>query len=127
MAKTRGAHVSPSAPIQGQELHLRDSTSEAPQASTIPPSEVECHLALLSGTERRHPLHLGQALRPKNQFIALLQRKPEFQAQRVICTSTAAYYENSSFWMTPEVIIRRPMVTQPPIEGNLDFEPGIPL
>ena len=23
--------------------------------------------------------------------------------------------------MTPEVVIRRPMVTQPPIEGNLDY------
>ena len=45
---------------------------------------VECHLVLLSTGTRRgdHPLHLGQAIRvPRNQFVVLLQRKPEFQAQ----------------------------------------------
>ncbi|RVW29337.1 hypothetical protein CK203_109115 [Vitis vinifera] len=60
---------------------------------TIPPSEVECHLALLSiGTRRGdHPLHLGQALRtPRNQFIALCKESQSFRPMRVICTSTAS-------------------------------------
>ena len=45
---------------------------------------VECHLVHLNAGMRRgdHPLHLGQAIcAPRNQFVALLQRKPEFQAQ----------------------------------------------
>ncbi|RVW76315.1 hypothetical protein CK203_049823 [Vitis vinifera] len=50
MDKTRGTQAaSPSARnTRPRASPARDSMSEAPQASTIPPSEVECHLVLLS-------------------------------------------------------------------------------
>ena len=45
---------------------------------------VKCHLVLLSAGTRwgDQPLHLGQAIRtPRNQFVSLLQKKLELQAQ----------------------------------------------
>ncbi|KAL6312043.1 hypothetical protein AAG906_027241 [Vitis piasezkii] len=116
MAKTRGVQtLSPSAHnIRPRASLVQDSMSEAPQALAIPhfeggvvPSPPQHRYDM-----RRHPLHLGQAIRaPRNQFVALLQRKPKFQAQ-----------EKSQIpaGMTLEGIITQPMVIQPPIEGNLD-------
>ncbi|KAL6312844.1 hypothetical protein AAG906_022593 [Vitis piasezkii] len=52
---------------------------------------------------RHHPPHPGQApLVPRSQLVP-----PTTESQ-------------IPSGMTPEVIIRQPMVTQPPIEGNLD-------
>ena len=86
MTKMRGAQTeSPSAQnTRPRASPTRESMSEAPQASTIHLLRVECHLVHLSASTRRgdRPLHLGQAICAlRNQFIALLQRKPEFQAQ----------------------------------------------
>ncbi|RVW12401.1 Retrovirus-related Pol polyprotein from transposon 17.6 [Vitis vinifera] len=131
MAKTRGAQPRlHQLAIQGQELHLRDSISEAPQASAIPPSEggVPSSPPQRRYETRRPPTTPGASTSPQEiSSSPSCKESQSFRPRRVICTSTAsaAYYRVSdSFWMTPEVIIRRPMVTQPPIEGNLDCELG---
>ncbi|KAL6315825.1 hypothetical protein AAG906_008211 [Vitis piasezkii] len=59
--------------IQGQKLHLREIPHMRPH------KPLPFHLLRVERGD--HPLHLGQALRtPRDQFVALLQRKPKFQA-----------------------------------------------
>ncbi|RVW12408.1 hypothetical protein CK203_099439 [Vitis vinifera] len=72
-------------------------------------------------TERDHPLHLGQApLVPRSQ-LAPPKKKARISAPVEPSKPQPPTTESQiPSGMTPEVIIRRPMVTQPPIEGNLD-------
>ena len=129
MDKTRGTQAASSSThnTKPRASPTRDSMSEASQASTIPPSEGRVPP---SPPQRRYKMRrplttLGASnLRPKKSI-----RRPPAKKARV-----------SSLWesfappqpqlpttesqipsrMTPEGIIRWPMVTQPPIEGNLD-------
>ncbi|KAL6321201.1 hypothetical protein AAG906_015545 [Vitis piasezkii] len=68
-----------------EELHLRGIPYLRPHRPLpFHLLRVECHLTLLNAGMRRgdHPLHPGQALHtPRDQFVALLQRKPKFQAR----------------------------------------------
>ncbi|RVW67229.1 hypothetical protein CK203_063300 [Vitis vinifera] len=100
MAKTRGAQTpSPSARnTRPRTSTMRDSMSEAPQASAIPPSEGGMPP---SPSQRRYETRRPPTT-PEPQ-------PPTTESQIPIV-------------MTPEGIIRRPMVTQPPIEGNLDCQ-----
>ncbi|RVW65998.1 hypothetical protein CK203_007475 [Vitis vinifera] len=124
MAKIRGAHVAPPSARnpRPRALPVRDSTSEAPQASAIPPSESGVPSSPRQGRyeTRRPPLHLGQTLRtPRNQFIALLQRKPKFQAQErhQHLHSFSCLLQTSPTVPTPEVTFFAPPTTPeaPPV------------
>ena len=114
--------------IQDQELHLC-GISHLWLHRPLPFHllRVECHLALLSAGMRRvdHPLHLGQALRAlRNHFVALMQKKARVSGPRESSAPAQPQLPTIESQipsrMTPEVVIRQPMVTQPPIEGNLD-------
>ena len=65
---------------------------------------------------RRPPTTPGASnLRPKKSI-----RRPLAKKARVLGPRESQIPAG----MTPEGIIKRPMVTQPPIEGNLDYELG---
>ena len=129
MAKTRGVQVaSPSA--RNARLRVspaRDSMIEAPQASAIPPSEggVPSSPAQRKYETRRPPTTPGASTsRLKKSY-----RRPRAKKTRVTGPGKSSAPPQPQppttdsqipSGMTLEVIIRRPMVTQPPIEGNLD-------
>ena len=129
MAKTRGACVaSPSTcNPRPRASPARDSTSEAPQASTIPPFE--------GGVHSNPPQHRYEMRRPPTTPGASTSRpkklvhRPPTKKAKVLGPEESstppqpqppATESQILSGMTPEVIIRRPMVTQPPIEENLD-------
>ncbi|RVW12249.1 hypothetical protein CK203_117478 [Vitis vinifera] len=67
----------------------------------------------------------GQAPRvSRSQLIALIREIQSLISSRTIRDSIRASTPTTESQipsgMTPELVIRRPMVTQPPIEGNLD-------
>ena len=129
IAKTRGAHAAyPLAHNPRPRASLtRDSIAEAPQASAIPPSKgkVPSNPPQCRYETRRPPTTPGASTsRPKKSV-----RHPPTKKTRVsgLGVSSAPPQPQPPTIeslipteMTPEVIIRRPMVTQPPIEGNLD-------
>ena len=130
MAKIRGAHVaSPSTRNpRPKASSMRDSTSQAPQALSIPPSEGGVPSdPLLRRNETRRPPTTPRAstLCPKRSIHHLPTKKAKVSGPGE--SSTPPQPQSSSIesqipsGMTPEAIIRRPMVTQPPIEGNLDY------
>ncbi|KAL6324695.1 hypothetical protein AAG906_015278 [Vitis piasezkii] len=72
---------------------VRDSTSEAPQASTIPPSE--------GGVHSNPPQHRYEMRRPPTTLVKHLRPRNYFRPRRVIYTSTtsaACYRVSDSFW-----------------------------
>ena len=129
MSKTRGAHAaSPSTcNPRPRASPTWDSTSEAPQAPAIPLSE---------GGVPSNPPHCRYETRRPSTIPGAstscpkrLVRHPPAKKAKVsgLGESSAppqpqppAIESQIPFGMTPEAIIRRPMVTQPPIEGNLD-------
>ena len=107
---------------------MRDSTSEAPQAPTIPPfeGEVPSKPPQRKYETRKPPTTPGAStLRPKR----LVCRSPAKKAKVSGLGESSAppqpqpptIESQIPLEMTPKAIIRRAMVTQPPIEGNLDF------
>ena len=129
MAKTRGAHAA--YPLarnpRPRASPTRDSIAEAPQASDIPPFEggVPSNPPQCRHETRRPPTTPGASTsRPKKSV-----RCPPIKKARVLGPGessappqpqSAAIESQIPVGMTPKVIIRRPMVTQPPIEENLD-------
>ena len=106
---------------------MQDSTSEAPQALAIPLFE--------SGVPYNPPQRRYEMRRPPTTPVASTScpkrsvRRPPAKKAKVSGlgeSSTPPQPQppatESQFpsGMTLEAIIRRPMVTQPPIEGNLD-------
>ncbi|RVX11298.1 hypothetical protein CK203_019653 [Vitis vinifera] len=65
---------------------------------------------------RRPPIHLGKHFAPKRS-IHRPQESQSFRPKRVICTSKPQPPATESRFLLgySEVIIRRPMVTQPPM------------
>ncbi|KAL6346202.1 hypothetical protein AAG906_027949 [Vitis piasezkii] len=124
MAKTRRAKT-PSPSAYNSTLrasHVRDSMTEPPQPPAIPLSEDG---ALSSPPQRRYqtrrpPTTPGvSSSRPKKSASHPPTKKARVSAPSEPQPPTTESQIPSG--MTPEVVIRRPMVTQPPIEGNLDF------
>ncbi|RVW62943.1 hypothetical protein CK203_062859 [Vitis vinifera] len=108
MAKTRGAKFSsPSSRLKAsRETPVKGSIPEPPRPLVVPPPIEDAPLSPPSRCHetRRPPTTPGQVLaEPKSQS----SQPPAIESQ---ITSR----------MTLEVVIRRPMVTQPPIDGNLD-------
>ena len=129
MAKTRGVKTpSPSAHNNTSRASLvQDSMTEPQQPPAMQPSEYGVPP---SPPQRRYqtkgpPTTLGanssrskkSSSRPpmkKARVSSLVEPSEPPQPQPPTIESQIPY------GMTPEVIIRRPMVTQPPMEGNLD-------
>ena len=130
MDKMRGAQAaSPSARnTRPRASPARDSMSEAPQVSAMPPSEGE--------VPPSPPQHRYETRRPPTTPGASNSR-PKKSIHRPPAKGTGVSGPGKSSTrpqpqlpttesqipsrMTPEGIIRRPMVTQAPIEGNLDY------
>ena len=126
MAKTRGAKSSspssrPRAPREAPE----------PPQPLVVPSSVE-------GEPLSSPLRRYERRRPRTTPEASSSRakksgsRPPKKKARVLVPLEAlepqspqppAIESQIPSRMTPEVVIRRPMVTQPPIVGNLDWRP----
>ncbi|KAL6346177.1 hypothetical protein AAG906_027916 [Vitis piasezkii] len=116
MAKTRGAKTpSPSGRHRAPRVvPVQDSMTEPSQPLAIPPST------------RRPPTTPGaSSSRPKKSASHPPKKKarildPVEPSEPSSKPQPPTIESQIPSGMTPEVIIRRPMVTQPPIEGNLD-------
>ncbi|RVW17982.1 hypothetical protein CK203_115178 [Vitis vinifera] len=130
MVRTRGAKSS--SPLgrkrAAKETPVQGSTSEPPRPLVIPPPIED---ASMSPPVRRYQTRSG-GLPPKKKArvsdsepIDLTEPSPESspeppsELQPSQPPPTESQIPSS---MTPEVLIRRPMVAQPPIEGNLDCQ-----
>ena len=129
MAKTRGAHAtSPSTRNpRPRASPVRDSKSEAPQALAIPPFEgrVPSNPPQRRYETRRPPTTPGTSTSCPNRSVC----RPPAKKAKVSSPGESfappqpqppAIESQIPSGMTPGAIIRRPMVTQPSIEGNLD-------
>ena len=103
--------------------------SEAPQALAIPPSKggVPSNPLQRRYETRRPPTTPGASiLRPKRSVHRSPAKKAKVlgpgESSAPPQPQSAAIESQIPVGMTPKVIIRRPMVTQPPIEGNLDCQ-----
>ena len=101
--------------------------SEAPHASTIPPSEggVPSNPPQRRYEMRRPPTTPGTSTScPKRSVCRLPAKKAKVsgpgESSAPPQPQPPAIESQIPSGMTPGAIIRRPMVTQPPIEGNLD-------
>ncbi|RVW58214.1 hypothetical protein CK203_113151 [Vitis vinifera] len=109
MAKTRGAKSSsPSSRLRvSRETPVQGAIPEPPRPLVVPPL-MRTHLLSPPSRHyetRRPPTTPGQVL-------------PELKKPQP--SQPPAIESQIPSSMTPEVVIRRPMVTQPPIESNLD-------
>ena len=137
MAKTRGAKSSsPSSRLRvPRETHIQGSIPEPPQPLVVPPPVEDAPLSpsLRRYETRRPPTTPGaSSSRAKKSGSRLPKKKARVSASIDLSEpSSKPPSESQSFQlpaiksqipsgMTPEVVIRRPMVTQPPIESNLD-------
>ena len=121
------SRVSISSQHQTESFTCAGFMSEAPQAPTIPPSEGGVPL---SPRQRRYetkrpPTTLGaNTSRPKKSVCRPPAKKARVASQEESSTppqpQPPIIESQIPSGMTPEVIIRRLMVTQPPIEENLD-------
>nr|CAN77755.1 hypothetical protein VITISV_012341 [Vitis vinifera] len=132
MAKTRGSKT-PSPSSHNREPRVspvQDSMIEPSQPLAVPPSVegVPPSPPLRRYETRRPPTTPGaSSSRPKKSASHPPKKKarisasvePSEPSSEPQPTTTESQIPSR---MTPEVIIRRPMVTQPPIEGNLDCQ-----
>ncbi|XP_034684094.1 gibberellin-regulated protein 14-like [Vitis riparia] len=130
MAKIKGAKTpSPSARTKALRVSpVQDSMTEPSQPPAVPPSvEGVPPSPLLRRYETRRPPTTPGASssspkkstsRPpkKKAKVSALVEPSEPSSEPQLPTTDSQIPSG----MTPEVIIRWPMVTQPPIEGNLD-------
>ncbi|XP_010645343.1 extensin-like [Vitis vinifera] len=126
MAKTRGGlSGSPSSPTpRPHQAAMGAAVSPSVQAPTIPPSEGE------APSQRRYPTRRPPTdpVPPADQATNSVSRPPakrtKFSGPRE--PSHAPQPEPPTedsripVRITPETVIRRPMIAGPPIEGNLD-------
>ncbi|KAL6310744.1 hypothetical protein AAG906_028238 [Vitis piasezkii] len=111
MAKTRGAKSSsPSSRLRvPRETPVQGSIPEPPQPLVVPPPVEDAPMSPPSRRyETRRPPTTPGASSSRAKKSASLSQPPAIESQ-------------IPSGMTPEVVIERPMVTQPPIEGNLDY------
>ena len=129
MDKTRGTQVASSSAhnTKPRASPTRDSMSEASQASTIPPSEggvppsppqrrykMRRPLTTLEASNSRPKKSIH---RPPTKKVRVSSLWESFAPPQPQPPTTESQIPSR---MTSEGIIRWPMVTQPPIEGNLD-------
>ncbi|RVW41833.1 hypothetical protein CK203_108413 [Vitis vinifera] len=129
MARTRGSKSSSlstrlriprDTPVQG-------SISEPPRPRVVPPPVEDAPISPLPRRyNTRRSLTMagasssrGQKSEPTPSSPPVKKSPPPAKKPQPSQTPTKESQIPSS--MTPEVVIRRPMVTQPPIEGNLDY------
>ena len=128
MARTRGAKSSFSSGRKraAKETHVQGSTTEPPRPVVVPPPDEP---APLSPPVRRYQTRSGgrppmkKARVSDSEPIDLIEPSPELSPEPPSepQSSHPPFAESQiPSGMTPEVIIRRPMVAQPPIQGNLD-------
>ena len=137
MAKTRGAKSSsPSSRLRApRKTPVQGSMTEPSQPLVVPPSIEDAPLSLPSRRyeTRRPPTTPGSSSSrakkssshpPKKKARVSAPLEPSEPPSEPLSESQPpqppATDSQIPFRMTLEVVIRRPMVTQPPIEGNLD-------
>ena len=137
MAKTRGAkYLSHSSRLKGpKETLVQGSIPEPPQPLVVPPPVADIPLSPPSRhCETRRPPTTPEASssRAKKSGSRPLKKKARVSAPIDLSepsleppskpqpSQPPAIESQIPSGMTPEVVIRRPMVTQPPIDGNLD-------
>ena len=125
MARTRGAKSSfPSSRKRAlKETPVQGSMSEPPRPRVVPPPVED---APMSPTMRHY--HTRSSSHPSKKKVRVSEPElinlseqslePPIEPQPSQSPSTESQIPSG---MTPEVLIRHPMVTQPPIEGNLDY------
>ncbi|KAL6349830.1 hypothetical protein AAG906_001717 [Vitis piasezkii] len=103
MARTRGAKSSsPSSRLRVlRDTPIQGSTFEPPRPPVVPPPKK------------------AKVSNPSSELESKPRPSPP-PAKKPQPSQTPAKESQIPSGMTPEVVIRRPMVTQPPIEGNLD-------
>nr|CAN74956.1 hypothetical protein VITISV_043981 [Vitis vinifera] len=107
---------------------VQDSMTEPSQPLAIPPSVeyVPLSPSLRRYEMRRPPTTSGASSSHAKKSVSRPPKKkarisaPLEPLEPSSEPQSLAIESHIPFGMTPEVIIRRPMVTQPPIEGNLD-------
>nr|CAN73329.1 hypothetical protein VITISV_015806 [Vitis vinifera] len=126
MARTKGAKSSFPYGRKGivREAFVQGSTSEPPlQVAAPPPAEP----ASLSHLARRYQTRSGG--RPPQKKTRVVDPDPSLEPSLALSLEPLAEPQPSQpplvesqipSGIAPEVLIRRPMVPQPPIEGNLD-------
>ena len=128
MAKTRGAKTpSPSGRHRAPRVApMQDSMIEPSQPLVVPPSvEGAPQSPSLRRYETRRPPTTPEASSSRPKKLASHSPKKKAKVSAPVQPSEPQSPTTESqipSGMTPEVIIRRPMVTQPPIEGNLDCQ-----
>ncbi|KAL6325034.1 hypothetical protein AAG906_022124 [Vitis piasezkii] len=129
MARTRGAKSSsPSTRLRiPRDAPIQDSTSEPPQPRLVPPpvKNAPTNPPARRYNTRRSLTIVGvsssrgqKSTTPSPPKVSTA--KSLHHRQETSPSQTPAKESQIPSGMTPEVAIRRPMVTQPPIEGNLD-------
>ena len=121
--------MSPSAHnTRPRALPARDSMFEAPQASAIPPSEGGVSSSPSQHRyemKRPHTTPGASNSRPKKSICRPLTKRARVSGPGESSAPSQPQPPTTESQipsrMTLEVIIRQPMVTQPPIEGNLDY------
>ncbi|XP_010650645.1 lysine-rich arabinogalactan protein 19-like [Vitis vinifera] len=126
MAKTRGGlSGSPSSPTPRPHRAAMGAAASPPvQAPAIPPSEGE------APSQRRYPTRRPPTdpVPPANQATSSVSRPPAKRTkfsgpgEPSHAPQSEPPTEDSRIpvGITPETVIRRPMIAGPPIEGNLD-------
>ena len=124
MVRTRGSHTDPSASHEAwPSASAPQDPSQASQALTMPSSEgrvPSCPPQHRYST-RRPPISLP--LKPSVCRVPPKRARtsgPREASSQVPANSQAPKDTQRSSGIAPEVIIKRPMVTVPPIPGNLD-------
>ena len=133
MAKTRGAKSSsPSSRLRApRETPVQGFILEPPQPLAVPPSVEDApltspsrryetrRLSTTPGASSSHAKKLGSRPPKKKAKVSapIESLEPSSEPQPSQPPATESQIPSG---MTPKVVSRRPMVTQPPIEGNLD-------
>ncbi|RVW22335.1 hypothetical protein CK203_108738 [Vitis vinifera] len=126
MARTRGAKSSsPSTRLRiPRATPNQGSTSEPPRPRVISPPVEDAPISppLRRFNTRRSLTIVESSSEPESKPTSSppLAKKSPPPAKKPQPSQTLTKESQIPSSMTPEVVIRRPMVTQPPIEGNLD-------
>ncbi|RVW35886.1 hypothetical protein CK203_084650 [Vitis vinifera] len=112
-------HPSRGPPSEPKPRGLKDELKDAPLTSPSrryetrrPPTTPGASFSRAKKSSSRPPKKKARVLAPLEPSELSLEPQPPQPP------TTESQIPSG---MTPEVVIRRPMVTQPPIEGNLDY------
>ncbi|RVW61064.1 hypothetical protein CK203_045858 [Vitis vinifera] len=121
MARTRGSKSSSLSTLlrSPRDTPVQGSISEPPRPRVVPPPVEDAPISPLPSVITREELSLEPESEPTPSSPPVKKSPPPAKKPQPSQTPTKESQIPSS--MTPEVVIRRPMVTQPPIEGNLDY------